>query len=75
MLAFFHDVALMRTNAETVAATNTFFRDERYLRALFPRFRIVAPDAVQGTPFQEHRRADSGSIMDGEFLNVEYDAA
>ena len=38
-------------------------------------FRIGAPPAAQGTSFQEDDGTDPRAVVDGEFLNIEYNAA
>jgi hypothetical protein len=72
VLAVFHDVALVLANAEAVPAPYAFSGNERYLGPFFPRFRIVAPGTAQGTSLKKYRSTDTWSVMDGEFLDVEY---
>ncbi len=39
-----------------------------------PALRIVTPQALQRTALEEHRRADTGTIVNGVSLYIEYDA-
>jgi hypothetical protein len=34
----------------------------------------MAPEALQGTPFEKHGRADAGAVVEGKPLNVEHHA-
>jgi len=41
----------------------------------FVRFRILAPGAPEGTPFEKHRRPYARTVMDGKTLYVENNPA
>lgn len=45
---------------------------EKQLRAQRDAFRIVAPKAMQRTPFQEDRIAGAGTVVDGQAADVRH---
>jgi hypothetical protein len=44
-------------------------------RAGRPALRIVTPQTLQRTAFEEHRRADTGTVMNGVSLDIEDNAS
>jgi hypothetical protein len=63
---------MMRAELNTITATDAAFFVVNMLRCDGPSFRIVAPPAGQRTSLEKNRRADTGTIMNGKFLYVEY---
>jgi hypothetical protein len=64
-------MGMVFTDANALAASNTFLGKERDdLRCIHP-FGIVTPDAAQRAAFEENGRADAGPVVDGETLDVE----
>ena len=61
----------MAARLDTRAASNAFFRLNHELGSKGPGFRIAAPGAPQGTPFQKHQGPYARTIMDGKLLNIE----
>ena len=53
-----------------IAAGGTFVQTQRQFRFHFPAFRIVTPDASQGTALEKKSRPDPGPVMDCEALYV-----
>jgi len=56
---------------ETATAVGTFLSMKHNLNLCVLGFRIMAPKAIQGTSLKKDSRADAGTVMDAEFLNIE----
>ena len=64
-------VALPGADGGAPAARNALFGRKEDLGPHGPTFRIVAPDAPQGAPFQEHGGPDPRSVVDRELFHIE----
>lgn len=63
-----------RANILTAAATDTPLRTKHKLRSAGLRFRIGAPSATKGAPFQKYGGPNPRSIVNAEALYVENQA-
>ena len=65
----------MGADFDAVMTADAFLFIPQDLRSDQLAFRIGTPSAPQGTAFQEDDSTDSRTVIDGEFLNVEYNTA
>jgi hypothetical protein len=66
--------SLLRADAHAMMTAGAFSAVPHDFRFCCLTFRICAPSASQGTAFQENNCPDAGTVIEGEFLNVEYNA-
>ena len=62
---------MVRANLQAVVAQDAAGRAEGQLRFVGTPFGVVTPAATKRTPLQEHRRADTGAVVDRIFADVE----
>jgi hypothetical protein len=65
---------IFRANIHTVAASDTPVWEKSHLGSNIHAFRICAPPAGEGTSFEEYECAYSGSVVNTEPFNIEYQA-
>lgn len=73
-LTILHRVDTLRAGSNTLTTANAPLREELELRLGTDAFGIVAPKAAQRASFQEDSGANARSIVDGESLDIEYNA-
>jgi len=64
----------MWTGFQAGATLFTAIRSQQHLDLGVLALRVVAPPAMQGASFKEDGRANTGTIVDGIFLDIKDDA-
>ena len=64
-------MTVQRTDIKTTPAVDTELSVERDFRMKVDRLRIVTPEALEGTSFEENGCPNTGTVLNGEVLYIE----